>query len=883
MALHMSRGSGRTRQGLRASMPGKARIPFGLGLLAWALLGSPAFASPPQSATSEGRGQAQPFVLVKVESAVEVYGSFPFRAEDRVEFADPSYDDTSWRRVLVPAIWTNIGLRHSGIAWYRFDLRLAESVLRDGRDLGVMVPYILAAHEVYVNGRLLGGRGVVSTDPLRARFSTMAHTVRVPRELLSKGRNVLAFRVQPYTSVGGIALPDFYVGTHAAVQERFQRYLVWNSLLAGACLLVGLYFLTIYLAQRRDRSFLYFSLTAFLAFLYAAGSKSIDYYAHDLGNASFLLHESTIQMGLAATPICLLRFYENFFGLPRRWFSDLLGFGALGLGALFLLSFLSDRLYEFHLWYLFPAVFGIGICLFVYFLYVNVRCVGARMFGARTVLVGMTLFFLALANDLLHHLLVLKGTSRLYEEGFTALTITMAVAVGMKLSATLAETDRLNRTLDATVLERTRELREAARNAEHAGREIQKLNDFTRKINETRDLGAVIEYIAAHVRENFDIDGLMIHLLDRKSNELRFLTVSGEGQRSEEQREFVRGQVFPLDERGGMVARIVQRGRPMYLSRFRDVSDQTDPVVALRRIAGVESAMIVPLVVQQAPIGVLFFSNFDRKMTLDRNAIASLERFGEQIAGAVYSSSLLHEVQQEQQKANELLLNILPGPVADELKTRGAVAPMNYDHVTVVFTDFVGFTGIAQKLPPEALIEELDGCFTQFDEITARYGLEKLKTIGDAYMCAGGLPVANHTNPVDACLAALEFQAFMSQMQSIKKSLGLPFWSLRIGMHCGPVTAGIVGKNKFAYDIWGDTVNTASRLESTADPMTINISAALHECVRDFFVCDYRGPIEAKGKGQLEMFFLRRLLPELSRDAEGRLPNASFREKYARL
>jgi len=240
-------------------------------------------------------------------------------------------------------------------------------------------------------------------------------------------------------------------------------------------------------------------------------------------------------------------------------------------------------------------------------------------------------------------------------------------------------------------------------------------------------------------------------------------------------------------------------------------------------------------------------------------------------------------IAKERSKSDDLLLNILPETVANELKEKETVEPLFYESVSVLFTDFVGFTKVSESMPPDELVQELDGCFTQFDEIIQRNGLEKLKTIGDAYMCAGGLPETNFTHPVDICLAAVEMQAFMEQMRAIKSGLKLPFWELRLGINTGPVTAGVVGKHKFAYDIWGDTVNTASRMESSGKSGKVNISGQTYELVRDFFDCKSRGKVTAKGKGRIPMYFVNRIKVELSEDADGRLPNEEFRRLYAKL
>lgn len=240
-------------------------------------------------------------------------------------------------------------------------------------------------------------------------------------------------------------------------------------------------------------------------------------------------------------------------------------------------------------------------------------------------------------------------------------------------------------------------------------------------------------------------------------------------------------------------------------------------------------------------------------------------------------------LKREQARSESLLLNILPTQIATELKENGAAKPVRVDNATVMFTDFVGFTRISEKLSPEAVVDELDKCFSYFDQVTEKYGLEKLKTIGDSFMCAGGLPTANRTHAVDCCLAALEIQAFMSQMKEIKYQQGLDYWELRLGINTGPLVAGVVGQKKFAYDVWGDTVNTASRLESSGIPGKINISLTTFGLVKDIFNCEHRGQIEAKNKGNIDMYFLNGIGRDMSIGGEGRVPNALFKERYAAL
>jgi len=239
---------------------------------------------------------------------------------------------------------------------------------------------------------------------------------------------------------------------------------------------------------------------------------------------------------------------------------------------------------------------------------------------------------------------------------------------------------------------------------------------------------------------------------------------------------------------------------------------------------------------------------------------------------------LTKNLNQERAKSDALLLNILPSSVAEELKAYDSVSPRHYESASVLFTDFVGFTQIAEGMSPDELIAELDACFSRFDAIARKHKLEKIKTIGDSYMASGGVPVANRTHALDSVLAALEIQRFMMELAEKKKAQHRPFWQLRLGIHTGPLVAGVIGREKFAYDVWGDTVNTASRLESSGVAGRINMSGATYEQVKDLFVCEYRGKISAKHKGDIDMYFVNAIQPSLSHDS-GK-PNQRFVELY---
>jgi len=245
-----------------------------------------------------------------------------------------------------------------------------------------------------------------------------------------------------------------------------------------------------------------------------------------------------------------------------------------------------------------------------------------------------------------------------------------------------------------------------------------------------------------------------------------------------------------------------------------------------------------------------------RRKDMQRNAFIGGFALMLLLAGVFFAQR--NRISQEKARSEKLLLNILPEETAEELKTQGKARSRLVPEASVLFTDFKGFTAISEQLGPRELVEMIDMYFRAFDRIILEHGLEKIKTIGDAYMAAGGLPVRKYSHPADTVRAALRI---VEATEAIGKELerqGKPCFQIRVGVHTGPLIAGVVGEHKFQYDIWGDTVNTASRMESSGGVGRVNISDDTHELVKEFFECEYRGEIEAKGKGKIGMWFVNK-------------------------
>lgn len=305
----------------------------------------------------------------------------------------------------------------------------------------------------------------------------------------------------------------------------------------------------------------------------------------------------------------------------------------------------------------------------------------------------------------------------------------------------------------------------------------------------------------------------------------------------------------------GVVARAIQTGQPQLV---RD-DDPTQSCL----LQGYRSKIVLPLDSEGKIIGTInFASHTPHLYTQEDMRIGYLLAL--QVAAAIRNARHFREVNKlnaelalEKQKSELLLRNILPPTIAEELKDTGQVQPVYYDCVTVMFTDFSNFTATAAQMTPHELVEELDHCFSAFDEIVLQYNLEKLKTSGDAYMCAGGIPIVRDSHAIDAVLAATAMRDFIEERRRTWQILGRPYWSMRIGLHTGPLVAGVIGSKKFVYDVWGDAVNVASRMESNCQPGQINVSYATARRIYAFFDCIHRGKIDAKGKGKLDMYFVK--------------------------
>lgn len=369
---------------------------------------------------------------------------------------------------------------------------------------------------------------------------------------------------------------------------------------------------------------------------------------------------------------------------------------------------------------------------------------------------------------------------------------------------------------------------------------IAAVNEIATAMNRTLDLEEILRIVGRQAKWLLDFEHFSVCLL-RDGRCSRVVTLFGPAESGEH-----------IDLTGAdALARAVRTGQPQLVREA--------PTGAF--LSGFASQVILPLGSERGVIGTANFAvRAASAYTVEDIRIGYLLAL--QLAAALRNAERFEELghlnarlNAEKAKAERLMLNILPGPIAAELMSTGRVVPVHFASASVLFTDFTDFTRRTEQLTPAELVSELDECFSFFDGVVARHGLEKLKTIGDSYMCVGGIPVPDSLHAANCVDAALEILEFVhGRAAGMAPGAG---WDIRIGIHSGPLLAGIIGRAKFSYDVWGDTVNLASRLETAAPPGTINISAATFALVQDRFECAHRGSFDVKGKGPIDMYMVR--------------------------
>ncbi|MEM7183106.1 MAG: adenylate/guanylate cyclase domain-containing protein, partial [Spirochaetota bacterium] len=406
-------------------------------------------------------------------------------------------------------------------------------------------------------------------------------------------------------------------------------------------------------------------------------------------------------------------------------------------------------------------------------------------------------------------------------------------------------------------------------------RQTEDLNILLNNLNRDISLKAILENVSKYVEKNFHFPYYGFSILSPDKKYLYFKQYSlPQSIKAENVAKLEQLKIAVGDGETGLHATAFAEKKAIFVS---DVQNENRFPIRpeILQIFNHHAIIVIPIVLQGERIGTLDFFSM-KQVNLSSFEFQQLSILGEQLAGIIKSSELFSIVQQEKDTSDKLLTNILPKTIAAELKSSGKVESVLFPDVSVLFTDFKSFTTISQQLGASELVEKLHAYFSYFDDMAQQHGLEKIKTIGDSYMCAAGIPERRMTHAIDACLLGLEICYFADKRNEEAKQNNQALWEIRVGINSGALMAGVVGKWKFAYDIWGDTVNMASRMESFGVAGKVNISEYTYELVKEFFDCEYRGEIEVKSQGKVKMYLLDRLRKKYSQDTLGFTPNKSF-------
>ena len=398
-----------------------------------------------------------------------------------------------------------------------------------------------------------------------------------------------------------------------------------------------------------------------------------------------------------------------------------------------------------------------------------------------------------------------------------------------------------NRRLEGIVAERTRELREKSEAIQKKNQELEKTHRMVRAINSEINFLDVMRAILHQLEAIPGIERAGALIFDEKVKGYRFLIATG---KNIESLRDIRWTVHEAEQT--LLAGAEEVDTDIFLNSGA-------PSTGLPAFSGVKSRLTLRVRIRNRVGGYLVLENMSKQQAFGLQDAKLLFLLKEHIISAFIKAKILELVKQERDRSDELLTNILPAEIIQEWKNNGIIKPRRFEETSILFTDFKGFTNTVATMPAWKLVAELNEIFNFFDDLIEQKGLEKLKTIGDSYMIAGGLPRETTDHTIRCIEAAQKMLAYIRE-RNLTSSIK---WEMRVGIHTGPVVAGVVGKKKFTYDVWGDTVNIASRMESSGIPGKINISAYTRDLVKDVYECEYRGKIEVKGKGKVDMYLVK--------------------------
>ncbi|MBP7280947.1 MAG: hypothetical protein KBA66_05190 [Leptospiraceae bacterium] len=813
----------------------------------------------------------------------------------------PIGNNDNTKYIPVPSQWQNEGYPAYGYATYRLQI-LLPVVVGTGRDLSLQrqIPMSIAmtnaatAYAMYINGKLASVNGKVGKSKEESEPFLQYRTFSIDSFLNNEvnpppSREIeIIIQVSNYHHFKSGLWDIIKIGVSVQLEQNAKQKFVMDLILFSSLFIMGWYHFGLYLNRRKDMSALYFGIFCILI-----GLRTICFNERMILDVfpffPFLIVHKLEFLSFYYASFIFIQFLRSLFPeeFSKRWF---VGFAIILLPCSLFVIFFPINLYTRVL-----TLVQITILLeFLYAIKVLISAVLHKQLGAKLFLVGFTLFGFAITNDILRTMGILFNPY-MTSYGLLTFIIFQATVLSKKFAGAFTESEKLaeelkifSEGLEEKVKDRTHEI-------EKQKEETEKLNELMKNINSVSSLTDIMSFLMYYLETEYKFNDFCLQIKDDSEQQLVTFSYTSSRNTTDE-RDYFMNQKILYRDLSGVFAEVFETKKLVFV-RKENITE--DDIIAKDWIENgrFDYLLLLPLVIYDELIGILFLHSALKESPVTEEILLKLERFSDLIAGSIFNAKLLKKVEEakeiavishreaetERSKSEKLLLNILPKDVAEELKEKGVSEPVFFESVSVLFTDFKGFTTIAETLPPQKLVQELDQCFSYFDSLMERYGLEKLKTIGDSYMCAGGIPRKNTTHAVDCVLAALEIQSIMRQMKELKEIAGQSYWELRLGIHSGSLVAGVIGEKKFAYDVWGDTVNTASRMESSGTPGKINISGATYALVKDFFDCEFRGKVNAKNKGEIDMYYVNGLKMEYSKEGDKKTPNGTFwKEVYGR-
>ena len=720
--------------------------------------------------------------------------------------------------ISVPGYWNINGVKGKkfpgyGYATYRLKIKTSPTP----KKLGIKIPSALSSYKLFVNDELVAtnGRVAANQEGMQPRLTPAV-------KILDKtsGDIVLTFQVSNFFHYKGGIFESFEIGSDDQIMQNHNYSVILDLFLIGAFLILCIYHIWIFLLRKTELAFLWFGLLciSMIIRVLTTGNMYLYVFFPEFPNIIGLKLEYISVYAFTFPCLCSFIYYI----FPKDFSKSVLR-GIYLLAIIEILFIFLSPAYIFTSWLL---VFNLtSFIIGLYFVFILVKASRAKRPYARLSFAGTMIMFVFMINDVLHAMQLIN-TFYMVPIGIFLFLLLQAYILAnlinqsfLALELSSKKIGEVNSKLEEKIL----------------ALEVSELK-FKSIVNKTSDLIVLSE-----------LDGTLSYVSPSSKKMLGY-----------DPEEIIGINGFDLihpDDVPDVRERLNQTSKNNNLTKGHRIEYR------LKKKDGnyIYIEVRISLVFENDKVKALILILHD---ITDRKLIEKERLEYEQMLEAKVKERThelqdrTRELESEKKKADDLLLNILPEETALELKAQGSAKARTYGLVSVIFTDFINFTSISEKTVPELLVAELDHCFSEFDKIVQKHGVEKIKTVGDAYLCAAGLPSPTYTHARDAVNAAREMCDFILKRKKEKETRGeIPF-EVRIGIHSGPVVAGIVGLKKFAYDIWGDTVNVASRMEQNCEAGRVNISGTTYELVKNEFDCEYRGKIQAKNKGEIDMYFV---------------------------